>query len=72
MKKIKKFKMKTNSALKKRIRLTATGLVKAEVGYKCHFLTFKSKRMNRSHGTKTVSTQELCTLKKYMQRGGNF
>ena len=45
---IKKVKMKTRSAAKKRFRLTATGKVKRSKAFKSHILTKKSRKRKRS------------------------
>ena len=41
-------KMKTKSAAKKRLRLTGTGKVRANVAFKRHCLSAKTSKMKRS------------------------
>jgi large subunit ribosomal protein L35 len=41
-------KMKTNSAARKRFKLTATGKFKREKAYKSHILTKKSSKTKRN------------------------
>ena len=47
-------KMKTNSAAKKRFRVTGTGLVKRKHAYHSHILTKKSNKRKRALGHQTL------------------
>ncbi len=51
---IKKVKMKTRSAAKKRFRLTATGKVKRAKAFKSHILTKKSRKRKRGLAKNTL------------------
>jgi large subunit ribosomal protein L35 len=53
-------KMKTNSAAKKRFKLTGTGKIKRKHAYKSHILTKKAtkRKRNLSHFTVVAKTDE--------------
>jgi large subunit ribosomal protein L35 len=57
-------KVKTNSAAKKRFKLTASGKIKRKQAYKNHILTKKSKKRKRHlTGTVLVSDANLVKVK---------
>jgi large subunit ribosomal protein L35 len=59
-------KMKTKSAAKKRLRLTGTGKVRANVAYKRHCLSCKSAKMKRqARGTFMVAAADAPAIKKH-------
>ena len=59
-------KMKTKSSAKKRFKLTGTGKVRANVGYKRHCLSAKSAKMKRqARGTYIVAEVDQPAVKKY-------
>jgi large subunit ribosomal protein L35 len=63
-------KMKTTSSVKKRFKVTASGLVKAGPGNKRHCLTArstKSKRQNRR--MQVLEPQDARTVKQWMPYG---
>jgi large subunit ribosomal protein L35 len=63
-------KMKTKSSVKKRFRLTATGLVKAGAGNKRHMLTAKTNKMKRQNrGSFIMDKQDGDTVKQWMPYG---
>lgn len=63
-------KMKTKSSVKKRFRLTASGLVKAGAGNKRHMLTAKTNKMKRQNrGTFVLDKQDGDTVKQWMPYG---
>jgi large subunit ribosomal protein L35 len=63
-------KMKTKSSVKKRFRLTATGLVKAGAGNKRHMLTAKTNKMKRQNrGAFVLDKQDGDTVKQWMPYG---
>ena len=55
-----KYKMKTNSSVKKRFKLTASGRVKRKRAYLRHCLGAKSSKVKRKlrHGAYVAKTQE--------------
>lgn len=60
-------KMKTKSGAKKRFRLTGTGKVRGNVGYKRHLLSNKSTKMKRSaRGTFVLAEADARIVKKFM------
>jgi large subunit ribosomal protein L35 len=63
-------KMKTKSSVKKRFRLTATGMVKAGAGNKRHMLTAKTNKMKRQNrGAFVLDKQDGDTVKQWMPYG---
>jgi len=63
-------KMKTKSSVKKRFRLTASGLVKAGAGNKRHMLTAKTQQMKRQNrGTFVLEKQDGDTVKQWLPYG---
>ena len=63
-------KMKTKSSTKKRFRLTGTGKVRANVAYKRHMLSNKTKKMKRkARGTMILSDADARIVKSYMPYG---
>jgi large subunit ribosomal protein L35 len=57
-------KLKTKSAAKKRFRLTATGKVRANVGYKQHNLRKRPQKMKRqARGTMILSNADARIVK---------
>ena len=63
-------KMKTKSSTKKRLRLTGTGKVRANVAYKRHMLSKKTQKMNRkARGTMILSDADARIVKSYMPYG---
>jgi len=64
-------KMKTKSSVKKRFRLTGSGKVRANVGYKRHQLSSKSVKMKRkARGTFILSEADAGIVKQFMPYGG--
>jgi len=65
-------KMKTKSAAKKRLRLTGTGKVRANVAFKRHCLSAKTSKMKRqARGTFIVAEVDAPAVKKhYLPYGG--
>jgi len=65
-------KMKTKSAAKKRLRLTGTGKVRANVAFKRHQLSCKTSKMKRqARGTFIVAAVDTPAVKKhYLPYGG--
>ncbi len=60
-------KLKTKSSAKKRFRLTASGKVRANVGYKSHFLRRRPQKMKRkARGTMILSQADARIVKSYM------
>lgn len=60
-------KMKTKSGAKKRFRLTGSGKVRANVGYKRHQLSSKSQKMKRkARGTMILSDADARIVKKFL------
>ena len=60
-------KMKTKSSVKKRFRLTATGRVRNNVGYKNHLLTNKPTSMKRkARGTAILCDADARIIRKFM------
>jgi large subunit ribosomal protein L35 len=57
-------KMKTKSAAKKRFRLTATGKVRGNVGYKRHNLRKRSQKMKRQARGTFILPKEAAELVK--------
>jgi large subunit ribosomal protein L35 len=55
-----KYKMKTNSSVKKRFKLTASGRVKRKRAYLRHCLTHKTSKVKRKlrHGALVAPSQE--------------
>ena len=49
--------MKTKSAVKKRFRITGTGLVKRKHAYHSHILTKKTNKRKRALGHQTIVEQ---------------
>jgi large subunit ribosomal protein L35 len=65
-------KMKTKSSVKKRFRLTATGMVKAGAGNKRHMLTAKTNKMKRQNrGAFVLDKQDGDTVKQWMPYGSS-
>ena len=63
-------KMKTKSSVKKRVRLTATGKVKAGAGNKRHCLTAKTTTMKRqTRGMMVMDKQDGDTVKQWLPYG---
>jgi large subunit ribosomal protein L35 len=63
-------KMKTKSSVKKRFRLTGTGKVRANVGYKRHQLSAKTQKMKRkARGTFILSEADAGIVKQFMPYG---
>ena len=63
-------KMKTKSSVKKRFRLTGSGKVRANVGYKRHQLSSKSVKMKRkARGTFILSEADANIVKQFMPYG---
>jgi large subunit ribosomal protein L35 len=61
-------KLKTKSGAKKRFRLTATGLVRANVAYKKHFLRRRPQKMKRqARGTFVLRPGDSRLVKSYMR-----
>lgn len=59
-------KMKTKSAAKKRLRLTGTGKVRANVAYKRHCLSAKTSKMKRqARGTFIIAEADQAAIKKH-------
>ncbi len=63
-------KVKTNSAAKKRFRLTGTGKVKRHHAYHSHILTHKSKKQKRNlqhaalvDGSNLKAVRDMLTLR---------
>jgi large subunit ribosomal protein L35 len=57
-------KLKTKSAAKKRFRLTASGKVRANVGYKQHNLRKRSQKMKRkARGTMILANCDARIIK---------
>src|SRR3546814_11070685 len=64
-------KMKTKSSVKKRFRLTGTGKVRANVGYKRHQLSAKTQKMKRkARGTMILSDADAGIGKHFIPSGG--
>lgn len=60
-------KMKTKSSAKKRFKKTASGKLKANVAYKRHCLTAKSKKMKRkARGSFLLSKADAKIVKKFL------
>jgi len=60
-------KMKTKASAKKRFRLTGTGKMRANVGYKQHNLRKRPKKMKRkARGTMLVSDADARIIKSYL------
>jgi len=60
-------KMKTNSAAKKRFKITATGKIVREKAYKNHILTKKSRKRKRNLGkATTVDPTEVGRVRKLL------
>ncbi|MFL1780464.1 50S ribosomal protein L35 [Candidatus Hepatincolaceae symbiont of Richtersius coronifer] len=60
-------KLKAKSSVKKRFKLTASGLVRAKFACKNHFLRRRSKTMKRSNrGTKVLFSGDARLVKKCM------
>ena len=63
-------KMKTNSAAKKRFKLTASGKLKREKAYKSHILTKKSSKTKRNlRQSTTVNASDEGRIKKLLGIG---
>ena len=63
-------KMKTNSAAKKRFKLTASGKLKREKSYKSHILTKKSSKTKRNlRQSTTVNASDEGRIKKLLGIG---
>jgi large subunit ribosomal protein L35 len=63
-------KMKTKSSVKKRFRLTASGMVKAGAGNKRHMLTAKTNKMKRQNrGMFVLEKQDSDTVKQWLPYG---
>lgn len=63
-------KMKTNSAAKKRFKLTATGKIKRYKAYKSHILSKKTRKRKRDLRTATlVAEVESKRIKKLLPYG---
>ncbi|MBI5326527.1 MAG: 50S ribosomal protein L35 [Ignavibacteriae bacterium] len=63
-------KMKTNSAARKRFKLTATGKFKREKAYKSHILTKKSSKTKRNlRKSVTVHPSDEGRVKKLLAMG---
>ncbi|OGU12350.1 MAG: 50S ribosomal protein L35 [Ignavibacteria bacterium GWB2_35_12] len=63
-------KMKTNSAAKKRFKLTASGKLKREKAYKSHILTKKSSKTKRNlRQSTTVNASDEGRIKKLLAIG---
>lgn len=63
-------KMKTKSSVKKRFRLTGSGKVRANVGYKRHQLSSKTVKMKRkARGTFILSESDAGIVKQFMPYG---
>ena len=63
-------KMKTKSSVKKRFRLTGSGKIRANVGYKRHQLSAKSVKMKRkARGTFILSEADAGIVKQFMPYG---
>lgn len=62
--------MKTNSAAKKRFKLTASGKLKREKAYKSHILTKKSSKTKRNlRQSTTVNASDEGRIKKLLGIG---
>jgi len=62
--------MKTNSAAKKRFKLTASGKLKREKAYKSHILTKKSSKTKRNlRQSTTVNASDEGRIKKLLAIG---
>jgi large subunit ribosomal protein L35 len=60
-------KMKSKSSAKKRFRLTASGKVRANAGYRRHMMINKPKKMKRqSKGTFILSSADARVIKKFL------
>ncbi len=63
-------KMKTKSSAKKRFRLTASGKVRANVGYKQHGMRKRPNKMIRqARGTMILCDSDARIVKSYMPNG---
>ena len=59
-------KMKTKSSAKKRFKLTGSGKVRANVGFKRHCLSAKTSKMKRqARGTYIVAEVDMPAIKKH-------
>jgi len=59
-------KLKTKSSAKKRFRLTASGKVRMNYGYKQHFLRRRSQKMKRkARGTRILHATNAKVVKRY-------
>jgi large subunit ribosomal protein L35 len=60
-------KLKNKSSARKRFRLTASGKVRANVGYKRHGLRKRPQKMKRQHrGTMILSPADAKLVKKHL------
>jgi len=60
-------KMKTKSGVKKRFRLTASGKVRGNVGYKQHGMSKRPQKMLRkARGTMILSAPDSRIIKKFL------
>ena len=63
-------KMKTKSSVKKRFRLTASGLVKAGAGNKRHMLSNRSQKAKRQNrGSQVLEPQDAKTVMNWLPYG---
>ncbi|MDY0240641.1 MAG: 50S ribosomal protein L35 [Rhodospirillaceae bacterium] len=64
-------KMKTKSSAKKRFKLTGTGKVRANFGFKRHCLSAKTPKMKRqARGTYIVAEVDQPNIKKFYLPNG--
>ena len=59
-------KLKTKSAIKKRFKITPSGVLKAKQAYKNHFMRHKSTKQSRQlKGTKVLTGQQVKNIKRF-------